>query len=188
MSRLRESQWSEIRRCWECEPDEPSFTVAAERAASRFGFTPPNKASVMRQKDAAAAAGFPWERRASLAAINACAQRKADAAAARNADCNDVALPVMQAARAESEDLRAVVISRHRQEWVEVAALRDEAIALRHDDLSAAYGKARFTKITAEVVKLQQEGERKAWGLDDMGDFDPSKLTDEQLEAIVKGR
>ena len=93
-----------------------------------------------------------------------------------------------QAAREESEDLRAVVISRHRSERVEVAALRDEATVLRHDDLAAAYGKARFAKITAEVVKLQQEGERKAWGLDDLGDFDPSRLIDEQLEAIVRGR
>ena len=82
----------------------------------------------------------------------------------------------------------ADIISRHRSERVEVAALRDEATALRHDDLAAAYGKARFAKITAEVVKLQQEGERKAWGLDDLGDFDPSRLIDEQLEAIVRGR
>ncbi|MEI6560158.1 MAG: hypothetical protein WCO00_17305 [Rhodospirillaceae bacterium] len=188
MARLSESQWSEIRRVWETEPDEPSFTVAAERAASRFGFKPPNKVSVMRRKDAAAAAGYTWERRATLAGINAAAQRKADAAATRNAESNAVTLPVMQAAREESEDLRATVIGRHRQEWVEVAALRDEAIALRHEDLSAAYGKARFAKITAEVVKLQQDGERKAWGLDDMGDFDPSKMTNEQLEAIVRGR
>ncbi|MEI7606328.1 MAG: hypothetical protein WCJ64_02975 [Rhodospirillaceae bacterium] len=106
----------------------------------------------------------------------------------RSATGDGVSSQKAQVDRAESEDLRVTVIARHRSEWLAVAVLRDESADRRHADLGDATSKAKFAKITAEVVKLQQEGERKAWGLDDMGDFDPSKMTDDQLEAIVRGR
>ena len=187
MPRLTESQWAAIRSEWESSIDEPSLLTAAERAGHRHGFQHPAKGSVSKRMAVDAAKGDPWERRSNLAAINASAHRIADGRALETKG-DGVSSQKAQADRAESEDLRATVIARHRQEWLAVTALRDEAAGRRHDDLADAMAKAKFAKIMAETVKIQQEGERKAWGLDDLGDFDPSKLTDEQLEAIVRGR
>jgi hypothetical protein len=63
-------------------------------------------------------------------------------------------------------DETAALVRRHRQEWVQVAGLRQEALAARQADPSEAFGRAKLAKITAEMTAIQQAGERKAWGLD----------------------
>ncbi|MBL8408353.1 MAG: hypothetical protein JNJ81_11190 [Candidatus Accumulibacter sp.] len=70
-----------------------------------------------------------------------------------------------EALDAEAEK-RAAVVTRHRREWEQVVGLRQEALQVRQSDPSAAFGRARLAKITAEMTKIQQDGERKAWGLD----------------------
>ena len=55
---------------------------------------------------------------------------------------------------------RADVTNRHRDEWDEHKSLVDEAIGLKDFEI------AKLAKITAETLKIRQEGERKAWGLD----------------------
>jgi uncharacterized coiled-coil DUF342 family protein len=57
-------------------------------------------------------------------------------------------------------DRRAAVALRHRDEWDEHAKLIHQAIAQRDLEL------AKMAKITAETIKIRQEAERKAWGLD----------------------
>lgn len=92
-----------------------------------------------------------------------------------------------EAIQAEAER-RAAVVARHREEWAQVAALRQEALRLREpteqqmasltlgDEVqeanlrgacaAAAFNKAKLAKITAEMTAIQQSGERRAWKLD----------------------
>lgn len=59
-------------------------------------------------------------------------------------------------------DRKAAVITRHREEWVKHQAIIDEA--LNNND----FDRAKLAKITAETLKIRQEGERKAWGITDL--------------------
>lgn len=61
-------------------------------------------------------------------------------------------------------EARASIIGRHRTEWNAPRQLAYEAVKTR--DIN----KAKLAKMTAETLKLVQEGERKAWGLDVGGD------------------
>lgn len=64
-------------------------------------------------------------------------------------------------------DETAAVVRRHRQEWLQVVKLRQEALQDRAADAKEAFDRAKLAKITAEMTAIQQAGERKAWGLDD---------------------
>ncbi len=61
-------------------------------------------------------------------------------------------------------EARANIITRHRTEWNAPRQLAYEAVKNRDMD------KAKLAKIAAETLKIVQEGERKAWGLDVNGD------------------
>ena len=54
------------------------------------------------------------------------------------------------------------------------------------EDKRVAFEDLKAAKITSETLKIVQDGERKAWGLDLV--VDVTKLTDEQLAAIAKGK
>lgn len=56
--------------------------------------------------------------------------------------------------------LRADVEIRHQVEWVKHKSLLDLAIGTKD------FETAKLAKITAETLKIRQEGERKAWRLD----------------------
>lgn len=91
-------------------------------------------------------------------------------------------------ARIESEDLRAEVLARHRQEWRQIAVLRQEAVKIRDTEPAKAAAAIRFAKLTAEVTGLQQTGERRAWGLDEIVIPDLTTKSDAELVAILEGR
>lgn len=57
-------------------------------------------------------------------------------------------------------ELRAKVLERHRKEWGIPRGLVNEAVKARD------FNKAKLAKITSETLKLIQDGERKAWGID----------------------
>lgn len=63
-------------------------------------------------------------------------------------------------------DAKAAVMLRHKAEWERHQALIDEALAAEDFD------KAKLAKITAETLKIRQEGERKAWGIADKAAVD----------------
>mgnify|MGYP002619561445 CR=1 FL=1 len=56
--------------------------------------------------------------------------------------------------------LRAEIADRHRKEWQAARKLSYEAIQAKD------FERAKLAKITSETIKIIQEGERKAWGLD----------------------
>ena len=91
-----------------------------------------------------------------------------------------------EAIDAEAER-RASVRLRHRKECEQVAALRQEAINHRVTDVKEAFEKAKLAKIMAESLSIQHACESRAWGLD-VVDYDLSKLSDEQLQQLIKGR
>lgn len=213
-NRLSKDQWGQIRRSWEYDPDRPQLPEAGRRAGEKFGFTPPSRQVIDRRHKAEA-----WERKGTsdMGAVNAAAQRKADVLGVEGVEgapqgvSQGVAAPskkggVADAAAAassndEAEGLRAAVLKRHRQEWVQVAGLRQEAIVLRPQkdaagnikpgvgSVPAAFEAMKLAKITAEATAIQQSGERKAWGLDIVVDPDQmDNLSDEQLRAIANGK
>ena len=81
---------------------------------------------------------------------------------------------ILAAAIDAAPDPRADVQRRHRAEWVEHKALVDAAVA------DSDFEKARLAKILAETIRIRQDGERKAWGLDkpaESGDVDAGPIT-----------
>ena len=70
------------------------------------------------------------------------------------------------AAIASAADEKVAVIIRHREEWETQRALVTTAIEKNDFD------KAKLAKITAETIKIRQEGERKAWGIVDKAALD----------------
>lgn len=63
-------------------------------------------------------------------------------------------------------DERAKMLDRHRREWAAPRAMSAEAVRLRESNSVLAFERAKLAKITAETLKIVQDGERKAWGLD----------------------
>lgn len=62
-------------------------------------------------------------------------------------------------ALSRAADAKAAVIARHKAEWAAHQKLIDEALAA--DD----FAKAKLAKITAETIRIRQEGERRAWDI-----------------------
>ena len=60
-----------------------------------------------------------------------------------------------------AEDAKAAVILRHREEWERHRAIMDEALA------AFDFERAKLAKSIAETLKIRQEGERRAWGIED---------------------
>jgi hypothetical protein len=199
---LTPAQWASIRQTWEYDPDEPNLVEAASRVAAKLGCESPSKQALSKRYNQDKNLGHEWQRRGSLTGINQAAQRKADSLV--DADGTPKPPPgprptpgvdnpaeravIIQQAREESEDKRAEVLARHRQEWKQVATLRQEALRDRAGNPGQSFERAKLAKITAEMTSIQQAGERKAWGLDDISIPDLSKKSDAELRAILEGK
>lgn len=57
-------------------------------------------------------------------------------------------------------DAKAAVILRHKAEWERHKTIMDEALD------TSDFALAKLAKITAETLKIRQDGERKTWGID----------------------
>lgn len=81
-----------------------------------------------------------------------------------NAKLNGVANPVSPEKKAEAlsaaADRKMAVIVRHQDEWRRHQAIIDEALA--NND----FERAKLAKITAETIRIRQDGERRAWGIE----------------------
>lgn len=71
-------------------------------------------------------------------------------------------------ALSRAADARAAVILRHKSEWDRHQALIEEALA------AGDFEAAKLAKITAETIKIRQEGERRAWGITDRAETEVS--------------
>lgn len=61
------------------------------------------------------------------------------------------------------------VIARHQQEW---ADHREQ-----FGSVPADFGEGKHAKISAEVLKIRQEGERRAWNIENQKDVQPAEIT-----------
>lgn len=183
MATLHDNQWQAIRTAWEYDPDEPSYNAAAQRAGQKFAFAPPGKSSID-----ARAKRESWTRRGNLNGVNSAAQRQADTRT--RADGSSVAdAGKANAARDEAVDVRANVLVHHRGEWTPITAMVKEVIDTRDSDPTGAFSKAKLAKTAAETLKIKQDGERRAWGMDEVQDVgDLSKMTDAELDAVIKSK
>lgn len=195
MARLTQEQWEAIRRCYEYDPDEPSPPAAAARVAAKLGFKVPVRQTIYNKMTAEG-----WSRRGVMGGIVHAAHRKADRVVTSTGEREPPPKPILPSQRPDrsteaylereaAEDKRAEVIARHRMEWRQIAVLRQEALKLRESDLPGAERRAKLAKLVAETTKIQQDGERKAWGLDEpMAPPDFSKMSDADLRELVAGR
>lgn len=69
--------------------------------------------------------------------------------------------------RNESEG-KSAIIRRHREEWNKIRILIEDAVTEQDADA------VKLAKITAETLKIRQEGERKAWGIQDKNETEIS--------------
>lgn len=84
------------------------------------------------------------------------------AAAPTPVEPNPVAETISEPLPSEINEL----LNRHRREWLAPRAMSSEALKIRDSDPVKAFERAKLAKITAETLKLVQDGERKAFGLD----------------------
>jgi hypothetical protein len=71
--RLSPALWKTIQTHWEFDLDEPSYEIAAGRAAKEHSFTPPAKSSVYEKQQKE-----KWSRKGNMNGLNQAAQRNAD--------------------------------------------------------------------------------------------------------------
>lgn len=71
---------------------------------------------------------------------------------------------------------RDELLARHKQEWIAPRAMSAEAVNMRNIDPYKAMERAKIAKITAETLKIMQESERKAHGLDVGVDVPPGHV------------
>jgi hypothetical protein len=196
MPRLTADQWAAIRIAWEGDP-AATYESAAAEAATKSRFDPPVKSSVSER-----ARKEEWSKRNQLAAINESASRRADSATEPNGEPiepNETTAPfgiAVLASREESEIKRAAVLVRHRAEWAALEMYRRHALAAmdaaaeagQRDEWLIAKTAADTAKANFQALQVKQDGERKAWNLDDNSlKIDISKASDAELEAMVKG-
>jgi hypothetical protein len=183
-ARMSKAQWEKIRQKWEDDPRDGYVWIISEESLS-----------VSRQAMAKRAKDEGWAKAMSLKSIVERAQKKADGPPAARTErkkpkkkvdekVDEVASSTFSAAECNesSIDLRSAVIKTHRDEWKEHRAVFDlDTMA----DAETGLNMSRQAKTAAEVIKIRQEGERKAWGLDAVEtDVTAGVKTTEQLDAI----
>ena len=163
--RMSPEEWAGIRAKWETDPRDGYTWIVTEMNLSV------SDVAVLKR-----ARKEGWAKKASLKTIVERAQAKADEKVSRK-----VSGKVSPLTESESVDLRADVIEKHREEWGDHRRLFTLQDMLGEDGL----GVARVAKTAAEAIKIRQEGERKAWGLDAIAEDNSSGVaTLDELDAM----
>lgn len=184
----RADAWDAARAVFEREPLETYSSTALRLGVSK-----------QRVKQVADEMG--WRKKADMGAILGAAHIKADAQFAAADQPGGEAVPVRPtdtakpndptnraeiAADQKAADLRADIAVRHRREWSVPRSLMQESFK----DKERNHEKAKLAKTVAETLKIVQDGERKAWGMD-AGDTPPGggaavKVIVERQEVAVE--
>lgn len=89
--------------------------------------------------------------------------------------------PVKKSAAIDAEaDRVADIVTKHRGEWTEHRTLFPTA------EIKKVFDIGKSAKISAEMITLRQRGERIAWGLEDSLPKDLSKLSDAEIDQLLK--
>lgn len=147
MARLTKDQWSAARIEWESDS-----TVNDSMLAEKYGVSQ-QAVTKKRMQDG-------WQRAGIMQNIVQRAQIEADAKLC--ASPNEVVRHNQKADVVDAAvEIRADLLDRHRADWAEHRSHFTIA------GIAADFELGKSAKITAEMLKIRQEGERKAYGLDD---------------------
>ena len=183
--RMPKDRWEEIRAKWEADP-RPGYVwivtelslgvsdIAVLQKAKREGWAKKASIKTIVQR-AHLQADSKAKAKLSVVEKNVSADGKKVSARAKK-----VSEKVSALTEAESVEMRSTVLDRHRDEW------RDHANRFKLSDMTGEDGfqVARNGKTAAEMVKIRQEGERKAWALDAIAEDTGTAKTLEELDAM----
>jgi len=165
--KLSKEDWARLRVLWESDPTMSQSKVAALAGVSQQAVQKRIKAE-------------GWRKVSDQKELANRAHDRADAVFLHEQAGQDGGAPVeQQKQRTPNSDvlmetavaLRAKIIERHRKEWDGARNFVYKAIQ------QGDFEKAKLGKITAEAIKIIQDGERKAWGLDDDRGGDKGQVT-----------
>lgn len=143
--------WAKGRVMWEADPQLTYSDIA-------------KVVGVSKQAVAGRAKRDGWKKVANQSEVTRRAYEAADIQTAREDSGLTLAdrspLDASSAAMTAAVDVRARVLGRHRKEWDGVRNQLYQALKLQDFD------KAKLAKITSEAMRIIQDGERKAHGLD----------------------
>lgn len=142
--RLSKDDWEAARIAWESD-----LTQTDESIAQKIGMS---KAAVVKRRTREG-----WCRAGALQNIQQRAQLSADLRSNLGVTEGYIKSDSINAA----VEIRADVLDRHRADWAE----HRQHFTL--GAIAADFELGKSAKITAEMLKIRQEGERKAYGLDD---------------------
>lgn len=174
--RMSAEKWAEIRATWEADPRDGYTWVINE-----MGLTVSHVAILKRARNEG------WAKKADLKTIVERAQAKADLKVTQRAAkvteaATKVTEEVTKVTDSQSVDLRADVLDKHRSEWGD----HRESFLLEDMLGEGGLGVARVAKTAAEAIKIRQEGERKAWGLDAISEPTGSAKTLDELDVMFE--
>lgn len=183
--RMTADEWGEVRSRWESDPREGYTWIVSEM---NLGVS---DVAVLKR-----ARKEGWAKKASLKTIVERAQARADEKVSRK-----VSGEVSPLTTSEAVDLRAGVIEKHRDEWAEHRETFTLPLLTGEE---SGLNMSRIAKMTAETIRIRQQGEREAWGLDAVAEntntgvsslseleamFDLAKIkTQQMMEAVRKER
>lgn len=144
MARLTADQWSDARSKWEADDSVTFGSLSRDFGADEAAFR-------RRAKNEG------WMRTGAMRGIAERAHIKAD----QNVRGMSGAGLQNREAISAAEDIRADVIERHRDDW------REHRECFSVSGIAADFDLGKSAKISAEMLKIRQAGERAAYGLDD---------------------
>lgn len=171
MPRLTKDQWSSARIEW-----ESNSTVNDSMLAEKYGIT---QQAVTKKRMADG-----WQRAGVMQNIAQRAQIQADESeVAQSSSTTGTATKVVQHNQKAdvvntAVEIRAKLLETHREDW------KEHRQQFTISEIANDFTLGKSAKITAEMLKIRQEGERKAYGLDEQ-QAQESKST-EPMQIIIK--
>lgn len=140
--KLTKDDWASARVRWETDP-----VMSVRQVATALGVSSQSVEYQIKKNG--------WKKIGALQGVNTRAQFAADRLARfgitkQKTDAIEAAV-----------DIRASVLERHRDDWVEHRA------AFSIADVAADFEAGKRAKISAEMIRIRQDGERRAYGMDD---------------------
>ena len=166
--RMTADEWGEVRGRWESDPREGYTWIVSEM---NLGVS---DVAVLKR-----ARKEGWAKKATLKTIVERAQARADEKVSRK-----VSGEVSPLTTSDAVDLRASVIEKHRDEWAEHRETFTMPMLTGED---SGLNMSRIAKMTAETIRIRQQGEREAWGLDAVAENTTTGVSSlSELEAMFE--
>ena len=159
--RLSKDEWATARVMWESDQSATDTSVAGVFGVSK------QAVEQQRKKN-------NWQKVGAIQNVSERAQFAAD-------NLSKLGLDKQKASSIDSAvEIRADVIDRHRGDWAEHRK-HFTVVAISSD-----FELGKSAKITAEMLKIRQEGERKAYGLDDVTNTPSTSIADAMADLAQR--